>query len=190
LRRFCESVDLIDFPSQPFGDAVSTIIQAEAASAFRELLESGRSRELRAANCRWGGYPGLTILAVDYLQAMRVRTRMKKTLDELYARYDAIVAPSRQTVAYPINVDFNRAYPGTGGGAPLIPAGNLVGQPAISVPNGFGENRLPTGIQFTGRAWSEERLLALARLYQERTDWHARRPPLANAPAAGAGNGS
>jgi aspartyl-tRNA(Asn)/glutamyl-tRNA(Gln) amidotransferase subunit A len=186
LRRFCE-VDLIDFPNQPFGDAVSTIIQAEAASAFRDLLESGRARELRAANCHWGGYPGLTILAVDYLQAMRVRTRMKRALDELYARYDAIVAPSRQTVAYPIEVDFNRAYPGMGGGAPLIPAGNLVGQPAISVPNGFGENRLPTGIQFTGRAWSEERLLALARLYQERTDWHTRRPPLGNTPAAGNG---
>ena len=166
---------------------MSTIIQAEAASAFRDLLESGRARELRAANCRWGGYPGLTILAVDYLQAMRLRTRMKRTLDELYSRYDAIVAPSRQTVAYPINVEFNRAYPGMGGGAPLIPAGNLVGQPAISVPNGFGENRLPTGIQFTGRAWSEERLLALARMYQERTDWHTRRPPLGNAPAAGGG---
>jgi aspartyl-tRNA(Asn)/glutamyl-tRNA(Gln) amidotransferase subunit A len=183
LRRFCDTVEIIDFPTMPFGDAVSTIIQAEAASAFRDLLESGRVRDLRAANCRWGGYPGLTVLAVDYLQAMRVRKRMQRTLDELYARYDAIVAPSRQTVAYPINVDFDRAYPGLGGGAPLIPAGNLVGQPAISVPNGFGENRLPTGLQFTGRVWGEERLLALARAYQERTDWHTRRPPLGNAPA-------
>ena len=132
---------------------------------------------MRAANCRWGGYAGATILAVDYLQAMRVRTRMKKALDELYARYDAIVAPSRGTVAYPLNVDFDRAYPGVGGGPPLIPAGNLVGQPAISVPNGFGDNRLPTGIQFTGRVWGEERLLALARAYQERDG-------LAHAPAA------
>jgi aspartyl-tRNA(Asn)/glutamyl-tRNA(Gln) amidotransferase subunit A len=69
----------------------------------------------------------------------------------------------------------------------LIPAGNLVGQPAISVPNGFGENRLPTGLQFTGRVWGEERLLGLARAYQEQTDWHTRRPPLGNAPAAGNG---
>ena len=56
-------------------------------------------------------------------------------------------------------------------------AGNAVGQPALSIPNGFGIKGLPTGIQFTGRVWSEARLLALARAYQEATDWHTRRPP-------------
>jgi aspartyl-tRNA(Asn)/glutamyl-tRNA(Gln) amidotransferase subunit A len=187
LRRFCDTVDTVDLPTLPFGDAVSTIIQAEAASAFRDLLESGRARELRAANSRFGGYAGMAVLAVDYLQAMRLRGRMKRALDELYARYDAIVAPSRATPAYPIGMDFDRVYPGLGGGPPLIQAGNVAGQPALSVPNGFAENRLPTGIQFTGRVWGEERLLALARAYQERTDWHTRRPPLADAPAAGNG---
>ena len=54
---------------------------------------------------------------------------------------------------------------------------NLAGQPAISVPNGFGPNNLPTGIQFTGRAWSEARLLTIAHAYQQATDWHRRRPP-------------
>jgi aspartyl-tRNA(Asn)/glutamyl-tRNA(Gln) amidotransferase subunit A len=178
LRAFAEVVEGVDYPDMPFGPATGTIISAEAASAFRDLIESGRSRELRAANDRWGGYAAAMVLAVDYLQAMRLRGLMKKTLDELYAKFDALVAPSRGTVAYPIGVDFDKSYPGVGGGPPVIPAGNLVGQPALSVLNGFGQKGLPTGIQFTGRVGSESRLIALAHAYQQATDWHRRRPAL------------
>ncbi len=96
---------------------------------------------------------------------------------DLYAKYDALVAPSRATVSMPIDKDFDKAYPGIRGGPAVIPAGNLAGQPAISVPNGFGAHQLPTGIQFTGRAWSESRLLAIAHAYQQATDWHRKRPP-------------
>src|SRR5207244_5845976 len=108
------------------------------ASTFRNLIESGKSRELRAANDRWGGYAASMVLAVDYLQAMRLRGPMQRALEELYAKYDALVAPARTTVSYPIEVDFDKAYPGLGSGPAIIPAGNAVGQPAISVPNGFG----------------------------------------------------
>ena len=178
LGKFCQITENVAFPDLPFGPVVSTLINAEAASAFRDLLDSGRASQLRAANDRWGGYAGATILAVDYLQAMRVRTKMKKALDELYAKYDALVAPSRSTVAYPIDVEFEKAYPGKGGGPPVIPAGNIAGQPAISVLSGFGPNNLPTGIQFTGKIWSEARLLAIAHAYQQATDWHTRRPKI------------
>jgi aspartyl-tRNA(Asn)/glutamyl-tRNA(Gln) amidotransferase subunit A len=104
---------------------------------------------------------------------------MKTALDELYAKYDALIAPARSTVSVPVNIDFDKAYPGVGGGPPIIQGGNLVGQPAISVPNGFGLKDLPTGIQFTGRAWSEARLLTIAHQYQQATGWHKKRPPLA-----------
>jgi aspartyl-tRNA(Asn)/glutamyl-tRNA(Gln) amidotransferase subunit A len=48
--------------------------------------------------------------------------------------------------------------------------------PGISVPNGFGAGGLPTGLQFVGRAFEENRLLAIAAEYQRRTDWHTRHP--------------
>ncbi|HYP25483.1 MAG TPA: amidase [Blastocatellia bacterium] len=176
LRRFAQIDESVEFPDMPFGPAVGTIVSAEGASAFRDLVESGRATGLRAVNDRWGGYAASMVLAVDYLQAMRIRGPMKRTMDALYSKYDALVAPSRATVSYPVAVDFDKAYPGVGGGPAVIPAGNLVGQPAISVPNGFGANNLPTGIQFTGRIWSEARLLAIASAYQQETDWHTRRP--------------
>ncbi|MCI0486326.1 MAG: amidase [Blastocatellia bacterium] len=178
LSRFADVKEEVEFPDMPFGQVVSTIVAAEGASAFRDLVETGRSRELRAANDRWGGYASSMVLAVDYLQAMRIRGPMKRIMDELYSKYDALVAPSRATVSYPIGVDFDKAYPGISGGPAVIPAGNAVGQPAISVPNGFGANNLPTGIQLTGRAWSEARLLEIANAYQQATDWHKQRPPL------------
>jgi aspartyl-tRNA(Asn)/glutamyl-tRNA(Gln) amidotransferase subunit A len=178
LAKFCDVADAVAFPNLPFGPVVGTIIDAEGASAFRELIESGRIQELRSPKLRYGGYAASMVLAVDYLQAMRVRAKMKKALESLYAKYDALVAPARSTVAYPVGKDFSEVYLEYRGGPPIIPAGNIVGQPALSVPNGFGPHNLPTGIQFTGKVWSESRLLAIAHAYQQATDWHTRRPPL------------
>jgi aspartyl-tRNA(Asn)/glutamyl-tRNA(Gln) amidotransferase subunit A len=176
LSDFCEVEENVPYPDLPYGPVVGTIINAEGASAFRDFIESGGPARLRAVNHKFGGYAGMTIMAVDYLHAMRARLPMKKTLDDVYSKYDALLCPSRATVAYPINVDFDRAYPGAGG-PPVIPAGNAVGQPALSVPNGFGLKNLPTGIQFTGRVWSEGKLIALAHAYQQATEWHKKRPP-------------
>ena len=91
--------------------------------------------------------------------------------------FDAVAAPTRATVAYPADKNFEDVYPGFSGGPPLIPAGNLCGLPAIAVPNGFGENRLPTSLSFMGPAFSERNLIALGHAVQERSDFHRRRPP-------------
>ena len=177
LEGFSEIVPDVPFPEFPYGPAVGTIVSAEGASAFRELVESGRSKELRVPNDRWGGYAASMTLAVDYIQAMRLRAPMKKALDGLYAKFDALVSPTRASVAYPIGPDFDKVYPGISGGPSVIGAGNLAGQPALSVLNGFGENGLPTAFQFTGRAFSDETLVALGMAYQARTEWHRKRPP-------------
>jgi len=186
LKELAKFADIaggeVPLPDLPFGAAVGTIVSAEGASAFRGLIESGRVKGLQNEADRTGGYAGLMVPAVDYLQALRVRGRMKRAMAETYEKFDALIAPSRSTVAPPIDKDFDQSYPGFHGGAgTVIPAGNAVGQPAVSVPNGFGENGLPTGIQFTGKIWSEEVLLVLARLYQRETVWHLKKP-LATSP--------
>ena len=86
--------------------------------------------------------------------------------------------PRATSVSYPIGPDFDKVYPGISGGPGVIGAGNLVGQPALVVPNGFGENGLPTAFQFTGRAFSDEVLVALGTAVQARTEWHRKRPPV------------
>jgi aspartyl-tRNA(Asn)/glutamyl-tRNA(Gln) amidotransferase subunit A len=184
LKVLSEFADLDyspEFPADlPYG-VVSTIVAAEGASAFRDLIESGKVLELQMPRDRIGGFTNMTIFAVDYIDAMRARVRVHKAMDDICAKYDAVVAPSRATVASPIEVDFDKAYPelrnSPGPAAPpVIGAGNLAGQPAISVPNGFGQNNLPTGIQFQGRAFSEEKLLQIAQAYQSASDWHLKHP--------------
>src|SRR5262249_44639983 len=125
LSRFAEVVEGVAFPDLPYGSVVGTVLDAEAASAFRDLIESGRLGDMLLPANRTDGYAASLVLAVDYLQAMRMRAVMKRTLDTLYARYDALVAPSRATVAYPVDTEFHKAYPRFGESVPLIPAGNV-----------------------------------------------------------------
>lgn len=176
LSRFCDIVEDVPFPDLAFGPVVTAVINAEGANAFRTLIESDRLNALRTEQMKTGAVAASMTLAVDYLQALRIRSRMKKTMETLYAKFDALIAPARTTVSYPINRPFSELYGNWRGGPPIIPAGNVVGQPAISVPNGFGPHGLPTGIQFTGKIWTEARLLSLAAAYQQASDWHRRRP--------------
>jgi len=175
----------VEFPDFPWGPAVGIIVDAEGGSAFRDLIESGGTRTLRAKSDRVGGYPALVTLAVDYLEAMRGRVKMRAALDALLSRYDAVVAPTRLTVAPRIGFDFDK-QPGAPPPPPpdspappaTIPAGNLAGLPALCVPNGFGQRGLPTSLQLLGRAHSEGTLIAIADRYQRATDWHRKRPSL------------
>ncbi|MCH2312663.1 MAG: hypothetical protein MK411_01425 [SAR202 cluster bacterium] len=48
--------------------------------------------------------------------------------------------------------------------------------PAISVPNGFTNANLPTGIQFVGQVYAENSILNLANQFQQQTDWHLKHP--------------
>ena len=167
----------VEWPDLPWGPSVGAIVTAEGASAFLDLIESGKVQQLTCTADKSGGYSGLLLPAVDYLQAMRLRRPMKAAVAKLFERFDVIASPGRATVAPPIDKKFQDAYPGISGGPPLIPAGNLCGIPALVVPNGFGEHGLPTSMAFMGPALSEARLARLGHAYQQRTDWHTRRPP-------------
>ena len=166
----------VEWPDLPWGSAVGAIVGAEGASAFLELLTSGKVTELKCPADKSGGYSNLLLPAVDYLQAMRLRRPMKRAMSKLFESYDAFVTPTRATVAYPTGKNFEDVYPGISGGPPLIAAGNLCGLPALALPNGFGENGLPTSIALMGPPLSEASLVRLGRAYQQKTDWHTKRP--------------
>jgi aspartyl-tRNA(Asn)/glutamyl-tRNA(Gln) amidotransferase subunit A len=179
LRASADITTGIEWPDLPWGPAVSTIVGAEGASAFLELIESGRVGELTCTKGRAGGYAGTLIPAVDYLHAMRLRRPMKRALAKLFEGCDAIVAPTRASVSYPADQKFEDVYPDISGGPPIIASGNLCGLPALCMPNGFGDNGLPTSLSLLGPAFSERDLVELGKTYQKQTDWHLRRPPAA-----------
>jgi aspartyl-tRNA(Asn)/glutamyl-tRNA(Gln) amidotransferase subunit A len=172
----------MEIPDFPYDALASTIIGAEAASIFEDLLRSGKVDELADHRQVQGLKTGLEIPATEYLRAMRVRGLAQQAFRELFLDVDFLVAPTWPRPAPKITDPLN------GPGAPvlmsnarglngLIPAGNLAGLPAMSLPCGFMEG-LPIAISVVGRPFYENHLIAVGKAFQSHTDWHRRRPPV------------
>src|SRR5579872_2690578 len=169
-------------PDFPYGALAGTIVSAEAASIFEPLIESGKVEQLVDARQKAGLKAGLEIPAKDYLRAMRVRSLVQKAFRELLADVDVLVTPTRPAPAPKISEPLDRLgagrpRPKDPGFSSLIPAGNLVGMPALSLPCGFADG-MPIAISLVGRPFSENILLKIGRQFQAETDWHRRRPPM------------
>ena len=177
LGEFADVEVDLELPEYPYDAIASIVIDAEAASAFEPLFESGRITELTAPEDRIGGYAGQVVLAKDYIRALRLRRPAAAALDALLVRVDAIIAPTLPTVAWPIDAPFDKVYPDYPGGTSIGGAANLSGVPGLFLMNGTGEGGLPTSLQLTGRALGESTLLAIGRRYQQRTKFHRQVPP-------------
>jgi aspartyl-tRNA(Asn)/glutamyl-tRNA(Gln) amidotransferase subunit A len=173
----------VNLPDLPYGVLTDVIIGAEEASSFESLIASGKVNELADASQAAGLKANLEIPAREYLKAMRIRSLVKQGFRELFAGVDILLAPARYTVASKITepLDGPEPVPAVAPGSPgmrqLIPAGNLAGLPSLCLPCGFS-GKLPVGLQLVGPAFSENTLIAAGKEFQNRTDWHRRRPPL------------
>jgi Asp-tRNA(Asn)/Glu-tRNA(Gln) amidotransferase A subunit family amidase len=159
LRSLGANLVAIALPDYPI-DALSFILSAEAAAAFDELTRSDRDDMLvRQGQDAWPNVlrAARLIPAVEYIQANRVRSLLIRAMADLMAQVDLYVAPSLS-------------------GDLLLT--NLTGHPAVVLPNGFTRAGTPTSITFTGRLYDEATLLAVAKMYQDATGFHLRRPPL------------
>ncbi len=178
LAALAEVADIeeVGLPDLPYAEVSSTIFLAESASVMEGLIDSGLTAGLTAPEARIGIYPRTAVLATDYLRALRLRRAIAEAADRLLARYDALLSPTRPTVAPPADRPWVKK-PGERAADPLAAFGSCIGLPAISVPMGFSDEGLPTGLQILGRAYDENVVLAVASAYQGLTDWHARHPP-------------
>jgi aspartyl-tRNA(Asn)/glutamyl-tRNA(Gln) amidotransferase subunit A len=172
----------VEIPDFPYGALVETVIGAEAASIFEDFIRGPKIDQMADPSQAATLKSGLDISAVDYLKAMRIRSLVRDAFREVFYDVDMLLAPSRPTPA-------PRIADGTGGGVAvstvaggrgltgIIPAGNLAGLPAISLPCGFASG-LPVGISLIGRPWFENHLIGVGRAFQSQTDWHKRKPPV------------
>jgi aspartyl-tRNA(Asn)/glutamyl-tRNA(Gln) amidotransferase subunit A len=176
LRAF-GTVEDVAMPPFPYEAITRIILFAEASSALEGLIESGAVAELTAPEDRYALYARDAILAKDYIKALRLRAVVAREVGRVLEPLDAIVAPGRFTVASRVDEPFRSAFGGTVQD-PMGAIGNAAGLPAVAVPNGFGDRGLPTSLQFVGRPWSENTILAAARAYQRCTEWHRQHPPV------------
>jgi aspartyl-tRNA(Asn)/glutamyl-tRNA(Gln) amidotransferase subunit A len=178
LERDGAKISDVEIPDGPYEEAAELTILIEAASAFQELIASGRCAELADPVGQINGYASEEFSATDYLRVQRVRSFLQKQIDKLFDKFDVLATAGQSSAASPLN-----APPEEDSAGPIerrAPDGisSLCGLPAITVPCGFHKDKLPFGVQFIGRALNDRTVIETARLFQNHTDWHRQRPPI------------
>jgi aspartyl-tRNA(Asn)/glutamyl-tRNA(Gln) amidotransferase subunit A len=173
IRKLFAGTRNTSLPEGPFEDAASVIIAVESTAAFRELIRSGRVAQLTDPLGQINGYVGEQLSGADYVRALQVRDILQQKLTDLFDGFDVLVAPSQPIVATPLeaNLETDFTFPD-----PLGGIGNLCGLPALSVPCGFTDAKLPVGLQFVAKAGDDTAAIRAARIFQQHTDWHRRHP--------------
>ena len=178
LRAMGVNLIPVEMPKFPY-DPMVAMLESEAAAAFDELTRTGRDKLLTAQGP--DDWPNTFrsarfFPAVEYIQASRARRMAMDAVGKVFSEFDVIVTPtfSQQLVIT-----------------------NLTGHPALILPNGFrgadapppassaegadenvGGPGTPVSLTFLGNLFGENKLLALARAYQEATGFHKLRPRL------------
>jgi aspartyl-tRNA(Asn)/glutamyl-tRNA(Gln) amidotransferase subunit A len=155
--------------------ASAVLIRCEAAAEYRTVLAE-RSGDL-IPQVRERLEAGHATPAPDYVDALRAGARLTHALGRLFQTVDLLALPGRDQVA-PLMDEGGRHSHRISPRNFCSPL-NIARVPALTFPCGFSPEVLPIGLQLVGRHWDESALLRVAHAYQQATDWHARRPPLA-----------
>jgi Asp-tRNA(Asn)/Glu-tRNA(Gln) amidotransferase A subunit family amidase len=163
MRRLVPDLVPVELPD---GDryppsAMGFILSVEAAAAFDELTRSNRD-DLMVRQVR-NAWPNVfrasrLVPAVEYINANRLRTMLMHAMDDALRDVDVVITPSY---------------------APrLLQYTNLTGHPAVVLPNGYrAGDGTPTSISFIGKLFGDAQALAVAKTWQDATDFHTKHPP-------------
>jgi aspartyl-tRNA(Asn)/glutamyl-tRNA(Gln) amidotransferase subunit A len=117
-----------------------------------------------------------------YLHAQKVRELIRQDFVRAFEKVDALISPTSPVPAFKLGeriADPLQMYL-----ADIFTiAANLAGICGISVPCGFADTdgqRLPIGMQLLGKPLDEARILQIAHAYEQSTEWHKARPPIAS----------
>jgi aspartyl-tRNA(Asn)/glutamyl-tRNA(Gln) amidotransferase subunit A len=124
---------------------------------------------------------GANAKAAEYVRSHWQLELLRRTIDDSFTDFDAVVLPTRRHTPRTVEAAIKREEDEKPKNPELenTQAFDYYGIPAISVPCGFTSGGLPIGLMIAGPRFSEGRVLALARAYQQATDWHKRQPPIA-----------
>jgi Asp-tRNA(Asn)/Glu-tRNA(Gln) amidotransferase A subunit family amidase len=142
------------------------VMYGEANAALRDPIETqpaGLVRQDRVLDQN-----DLRLLpAMEYINANRVRTILMHEMAEVMWKVDVYLVPFDYADYTPNPVaTVNSAVT------------NLTGHPCVALPHGFDEKGHPTSLSFIGQLYGDAEMLALARAYQNATDWHLKHPVL------------
>jgi aspartyl-tRNA(Asn)/glutamyl-tRNA(Gln) amidotransferase subunit A len=173
LRRL--GAELEECRVRPLGqyfDVKIIIAESEIFSVHQKNLVA-RPKDF-GADFRSRVLPSVLFTANDYVQATREHRRMMIEMEPLYAKFDAFVTAGMgeaPKISDYRSVSFWQK-------PSLLTAWNVTSQPVLALPNGFGRNGLPLGMQIIGRPFDEPTILRIGHAYEQATTWHTKRPQL------------
>jgi aspartyl-tRNA(Asn)/glutamyl-tRNA(Gln) amidotransferase subunit A len=140
----------LDEPLALYDSTYRTIMQSEAAAAHAGLFDG--AREHYGDQMRSYVEVGRLIPAWVYLQAQRIRPRLREVFTRAVQAVDCIALPAVPTTPPPRE--------STGSSAHLSPI-SLLAAPAIALPCGFDAD-LPQSLQLVGAAGADDQMLEVA----------------------------
>jgi amidase len=138
-------------------NAINTILASEAAPIFESLV--ARYPDRTSDHLKSLVQTGKTHTAVEYLAAKALQEKLRSALAMQISGFDAILTLPAFGEA-PEGLSFT-------GNAEYCAPWTLLGAPAVSLPAGFGKNRLPLGLQVVGAYREDYRLLRVAKWIED-----------------------
>ena len=155
--------------------ANSIIYLAECFALYREAL-ARQAERLGEVFRLYAGLGGL-FSAAEYIQAQRLRSRVRRDLAALFERVDLLALPAASAPAKPLAA-FDPFMLTHSSRSALLEIFNLAACPALSVPCAFSAAGLPIGLQLAARSFDEAGLLRAAYTLQQHLGLHRRHPAL------------
>jgi aspartyl-tRNA(Asn)/glutamyl-tRNA(Gln) amidotransferase subunit A len=123
---------------------------------------------------------GSSAKAGEYIRGHWRLELLRRTIDDAFRDVDLVVLPTRRRTPRTVDASIKREEtdvprnPELENTAPF----NAYGIPCVSVPCGFTSAGLPVGLMIAGPRFSEGKVLALARAFEQATEFHRRKPPI------------
>jgi aspartyl-tRNA(Asn)/glutamyl-tRNA(Gln) amidotransferase subunit A len=172
LTASTRDVELPRYATLPVVGAEAYAFHAPYFTQTPQLYQPMTRRRLEA---------GSKVTAAAYIDARRELDRLRRAVTGVFSTVDLLVTPT--TPLLPPTIEEAVAEPGTpppGGVAPSLrntQPFDIFGLPSISIPCGFSRSGLPIGLEISGPRLGEPMVLALARAYEQATEWHRRTLP-------------
>jgi aspartyl-tRNA(Asn)/glutamyl-tRNA(Gln) amidotransferase subunit A len=161
----------VRIPSIGAAPAFMVIMLSEAfAYHARDLRERP---ELYGEVLREKLMAGALFSAEEYVQAQRLRSRLREDMHRALGEVDILATPTAPVTAPSFQMVFDPDFPfAKSNMAPF----NMTGLPALALPCGFGPGNLPISLQLAGRPFDESTVFRAGHAYEQATDWHRHRP--------------
>ncbi len=177
IKALGARIEQVSLPTLEYATQANAVIYYNEHFAGRRD-EAKTAIKAGAAARRARIYFGILTSAADYMQAQRIRSKLRSECVEAFRRVDLLALPCQQSTAPKFEevdpLDTLKKHLAPEYHAPF----NLAGLPAISVPCGFSQANLPVALQIAGKPFDEPSVLRAAYAYQQHARWYQQRPAI------------